>query len=318
MFLSKRKSTRRLPRVLSLLAVMILSHSQDAAGYTPYVFNCFEEGFDKCIHGTCNENTKRCECDAFYAGDDCSTPSYQCADGVTFCYNGGICIPDSTNTSKYNCDCFKHEGITLYKGDSCETPTYVSCERHSRGDFSYCINGGSCRAYVTQQQEHVPCDCSGAQRREGQGNEQGNAMWDEHCQFLGYMPFPTMQATTFNSGLSEIGILGIVMIVGGVIAFAAVLGLQIRRQKQSWDTQEAILVASQRNNTTESTEEEEEEVVSFEEADLEMPLPGSIPKFTHVKEGEEKQTDTTTTSSTTISTNYGIPKGQVGPEHTIT
>lgn len=140
------------------------------------------KGTDTYING-CNpeEDTNKCEvykcaCDYGFTGDDCSLQYETCEDHITTspdetarqCFNGGKCEaylimdpPEVRGERGIRCNCQSLPTDTIaYAGHQCEFPAEHVCIRNVvHSTYAFCVNNGTCKELVDDNEEHPLCDC---------------------------------------------------------------------------------------------------------------------------------------------------------------
>ncbi|KAI8465125.1 MAG: hypothetical protein J3K34DRAFT_438005 [Monoraphidium minutum] len=104
----------------------------------------------KCsINGVCTQsegNIQFCKCNPGYWGETCTAMYKECKKGLV-CYNGGMCVPDSSKPDQEQCACQKG-----WTGATCKVP-HTTCGNSTLT----CMNGGECILDDTINQWFCQC-----------------------------------------------------------------------------------------------------------------------------------------------------------------
>jgi len=112
-----------------------------------------------------SEFFEHCICPEGWVGIECDHKAEICGENEHICLHGSTCVK---NNKKHGCDCSAtDEHIAegdhpLFAGDSCQHPATDICmntEDYPGRPLYFCVNQGSCRAYVTVNDDFPGCDC---------------------------------------------------------------------------------------------------------------------------------------------------------------
>lgn len=111
-----------------------------------------------------NEDFEHCVCKDGYVGLQCEHEVEICPSGTHVCLYGSKCVKFGNVDG---CDCSESNDFNL-AGESCEhkssRPGETICTKGDVGVVtprSFCLNGGSCNAYVSAHEAHAGCSCIG-------------------------------------------------------------------------------------------------------------------------------------------------------------
>jgi hypothetical protein len=86
--------------------------------------------------------------------------------GERTCFNGGVCLElyDAVTgaSTEWICDCRKAVGeVAVYAGVQCEFSAETSCLLNASvlSPYTFCTNGGTCKARVKNGEPHPGCSC---------------------------------------------------------------------------------------------------------------------------------------------------------------
>jgi hypothetical protein len=118
---------------------------------------------NKTYHETYFEH---CACPDGFVGLTCEHKVEMCGDNEQYCLHGSTCIEDTGGSI---CDCSKADETighgdqpSLFAGESCQHPANDICVQGAAfptRPLSFCVNGGTCRDYVSPGEEDPGCDC---------------------------------------------------------------------------------------------------------------------------------------------------------------
>mmetsp|Transcript_30558 Transcript_30558/g.46603 ORF Transcript_30558/g.46603 Transcript_30558/m.46603 type:complete len:668 (-) Transcript_30558:86-2089(-) len=113
-----------------------------------------------------NDDFEHCVCQDGYVGLQCEHEIEICPSGTHVCMYGSKCVKFGVDEED-GCDCSSSPDFDL-NGQSCEHksshPGATLCTIGNLGAArprSFCLNGGSCNAYVNVNEAHAGCACVG-------------------------------------------------------------------------------------------------------------------------------------------------------------
>lgn len=169
-------------------------------------------------NGQCSDG--KCVCYENYMGTDCSIFVQFCPDGAEACYYGGQCVLDNT-TQTYSCDCTNAYAISEADGTQCGNANIQRCIQGQvvTDSYSYCINGGRCKALIAEGDPDPGCNCL-------------SGFEGLHCEYSTAETASTQSSTdSGGSGLSGLMKFYVVLIVLAAILSMVTLGIVIRRRR---------------------------------------------------------------------------------------
>lgn len=109
---------------------------------------------------------EHCVCPEGYVGLTCEHKVETCGNDAHYCLHGSTCVEDDGRSV---CDCSQadetiigHGDQPLFAGDSCEHAANDICvqgDAFPTRPLYFCVNGGTCRSYVSQGEQDPGCDC---------------------------------------------------------------------------------------------------------------------------------------------------------------
>lgn len=110
-----------------------------------------------------------CACTSGWSGLTCESKIEVCGEDQHFCLHGSKCISDTTVDWGYSCDCSQadfsignNNDIHYFAGDSCQYTDSDICtigNEYSGQPLYFCVNGGSCNAWVLSDEPDPGCTC---------------------------------------------------------------------------------------------------------------------------------------------------------------
>jgi hypothetical protein len=191
---------------------------------------------------------EHCVCPDGFFGIQCEHKLEICPGGDHVCLHGSKCVAENESAEDNSeitqkCDCeHSFDAVGRYAGKFCQYSSTDICTKTGqpgvgKANFAFCVNNGSCKAKVDDNEAHPGCHC-------------GAEFSGEHCEFLkssteGTQPpstqppvFSTSTTTSSNSG-SDTGVIAVsvtlmvVIVVAGFFVLRALCcsGDRIRRGK---------------------------------------------------------------------------------------
>lgn len=122
---------------------------------------------DGTIDHSHNHDFEHCACPIGYVGLACEFKLDVCPGATHACMHGAECKPRvnrETHTLEFQCDCSKADEYGLrFAGKYCQFESTEYCTsdrtRPPRGSDAFCVNGGECKGFVSNGDEHPGCDC---------------------------------------------------------------------------------------------------------------------------------------------------------------
>jgi len=111
---------------------------------------------------------EHCVCPEGFVGLTCEHKVEVCGANEHFCLHGSTCVQE--NDGHHSCDCSEANAVighgdqsSTFAGDSCQHPANDICIQGD--DFParplfFCVNQGSCNAYVAEGEEDPGCTCT--------------------------------------------------------------------------------------------------------------------------------------------------------------
>jgi len=125
-----------------------------------------------------SQDFEHCVCPIGYVGLTCEFRLDVCPGGTHACMHGAECIPSvnkETHKLAFECDCDKADEHDLrYAGKYCQFESSEFCTDNAArpldGTGAFCVNGGTCKGFVSQGEEHPGCQCK-------------NDFQGDHCEY---------------------------------------------------------------------------------------------------------------------------------------
>ena len=188
---------------------------------------------------------EHCVCPEGYFGVQCEHELEICPGGDHVCLHGAKCVAEdeTTNNPSHSCDCDSgFDAIEKSAGKYCQYTSTDICTKNGqpgvgKANFAFCVNSGTCKAQVEDNEPHPGCTCP-------------DGFAGDHCEFLegnvpdggsagataaeNQSPNNDVKNPSGSSGSKTRG-LAIAVVVLLVAAFAITALVTVRQRKQGKD-----------------------------------------------------------------------------------
>lgn len=169
---------------------------------------------------------EHCVCPDGYFGIQCEHKLEICPGGEHVCLHGSKCVAENESGEDgtkltHKCDCdHAFNAVDRFAGKYCQYSSTDICTKSGKpgvgkANFAFCVNNGSCRARVNDNEAHPGCDCS-------------PEFFGDHCEYLkssgtdGTSAETQPPTTTSASSSTDAAVIGISLTLMVVIVTAGI------------------------------------------------------------------------------------------------